>query len=187
MTDERRIRELVEEIMDSDAAPEEACAQSPELLPEVYSRLKQVRYLEGQLEELFPSSNSAVVTGAVARSPESKLPRIDGYDVERVLGYGGMGLVYRARHLKLKRTVALTMMLSGAYASSRELARFVREAEAVAGLDHPHIVQVHDVGDLDGRPFFTMEFIDGGSLAQRQECIALWQEVRKASKLTTQR
>jgi serine/threonine-protein kinase len=77
-----------------------------------------------------------------------------------------MGVVYRARHLKLKRTVALKMMLSGAYATAQELARFIREAEAVAGLEHPHIVQVHDVGELEGRPYFTMEFIDGGSLAQ---------------------
>jgi hypothetical protein len=71
-----------------------------------------------------------------------------------------------ARHLRLNRPVALKMLLSGACASRHELARFVREAEAVAGLEHPHIVQLHDVGDLDGQPYFTTELIFGASLAQ---------------------
>ena len=100
-------------------------------------------------------------------SPETRLPKIDGYDVQSVLGRGGMGVVYRARHLKLNRTVALKMLLSGAYASPNELVRFQREAEAVAGLSHPNIVQVFDVGELDGRPYFTMEFVEGQSLAER--------------------
>src|SRR5262245_51077456 len=168
MTDDARIRELVKEVLDSDAPPEQACAESPELLPAVYARLKLLRCVESQLEELFPSSSpeAAGVTGSGAWCPEARLPQIEGYDVECVLGYGGMGVVYRARHLRLKRTVALKMLLSGAYASRQESARFVREAEAVAGLEHPHIVQVHDVGDLEGRAYFTMEFIDAGSLAK---------------------
>src|SRR5262249_4253650 len=168
MTSEARVRELLEQILESGSAPEEACASSPELLFEVQQQLKRLRSVENQLEELFPSSCpvSDDGTGSQSRSPVPELPRIDGYNVESVLGYGGMGVVYRARHLKLKRTVALKMLLSGAYASRQELARFVREAEAVAGLEHPHIVQVHDVGDLKGRPFFTMELIEGGSLAQ---------------------
>jgi serine/threonine-protein kinase len=167
MTGETRIRELLEQILESGSAPEEACAQSPELLFAVQQQLQRLRSVENQLEELFPSSCpiSGDGTGFQSRSSVSELPQIDGYDVESVLAYGGMGVVYRARHLKLKRTVALKMLLSGTYASRQELARFVREAEAVAGLEHPHIVQVHDVGDLKGRPFFTMEFIEGGSLA----------------------
>jgi serine/threonine-protein kinase len=168
MTAETRIRELLEEILETGSAPEDVCAAAPELLIEVQQQLKRLRSVENRLNELFPSSRpiSGDGTGPEPRSPILELPRIDGYDVESVLGYGGMGVVYRARHLKLKRTVALKMLLSGAYASPQELTRFVREAEAVAGLEHPHIVQVHDVGDLNGRPFFTMEFIEGGSLAQ---------------------
>src|SRR5262249_25048226 len=73
---------------------------------------------------------------------------------------------FRARHLRLNRLVAVKMMLAGAYASPRERKRFQREAEAVAGLRHPNIVQVHDVGEHDGQPYSTMEFMEGGSLAQ---------------------
>ena len=78
-----------------------------------------------------------------------------------------MGVVYRARHLRLNRPVALKMLLAGPYARPEERERFQREAEAVAGLRHPNIVQVYDVGDLDGRPYFTMEFVEGGSLAEQ--------------------
>jgi serine/threonine-protein kinase len=78
-----------------------------------------------------------------------------------------MGIVFRARHVRLKRRVALKMLLAGAYAAPHERARFQREAEAVAGLRHPNIVQVYDVGDSDGRPYFTMEYVEGGSLAQQ--------------------
>ena len=95
------------------------------------------------------------------------MPRIPGYEVEAVLGRGGMGIVYKARHLRLNRLVALKMLLAGAYAGPEELERFLREAEAVAGLRHANIVQVYDVGDHDGRPYFTMEFVEGGSLAQK--------------------
>jgi serine/threonine-protein kinase len=169
MTEDTRIREILEEILDSGAAPEEVCADCPDLLPQVRARLIRLQSLEEQVDEMFPSSHPGMA-GADrlrARSPEARLPRIDGYDVESILGHGGMGVVYRARHLKLKRVVALKMLLSGAYASPLELSRFLREAEAVAGLAHPHIVQVHDVGELEGRPYFTMELIAGGSLAEK--------------------
>ena len=95
------------------------------------------------------------------------LPRIPGYEVEAVLGRGGMGVVFRARHLPLNRVVALKMALAGAFAGPHERERFQREAEAVAGLRHPNIVQIHDVGESDGRPYFTMEYVEGGSLAQK--------------------
>jgi serine/threonine-protein kinase len=78
-----------------------------------------------------------------------------------------LGVVFRARHLRLNRTVALKMALAGSYAGPHERERFRREAEAVAALRHPNVVQVYDVGDADGRPYFTMELIEGGSLAQR--------------------
>src|SRR6516162_3981396 len=78
-----------------------------------------------------------------------------------------MGVVYKAWHRRLNRAVALKMLLAGPYARPEELERFLREAEAVAGLRHANVVQVYDVGDLDGRPYFTMEYVEGGSLAQK--------------------
>src|SRR5262245_6919723 len=78
-----------------------------------------------------------------------------------------MGVVYRAWHHRLQRPVAVKMLLAGAYAQPQELERFLREAQTVAGLRHANIVQVHEAGDVDGRPYFTMEFVEGGSLAQK--------------------
>src|SRR5207244_8688283 len=79
----------------------------------------------------------------------------------------GMGVVYKARQVGLNRLVALKMILSGAHAGPRGMARFLAEAEAVAQLRHPHIVQIYDIGESSGCPYFALEFIEGGSLARR--------------------
>jgi tRNA A-37 threonylcarbamoyl transferase component Bud32 len=84
-----------------------------------------------------------------------------------VIGHGGMGVVYKARHKALNRTVALKMILSGSAASPTERGRFVAEAESAAGLQHPNIVQVFEVGEHAGRHFLAMEYVPGGSLAAR--------------------
>src|SRR5262249_20760509 len=98
---------------------------------------------------------------------EPALPTIPRYEVKGLLGRGGMGVVYRARHLSLERDVALKMLLAGEFASPHELERFFREARAIATLSHPNIVQVHDVSEREGRPYFTMELVEGGTLAQK--------------------
>lgn len=168
MPDDPRILELLEEALESERTPEEVCAHCPDLLGEVRQRWQRCRSVEAQIAAMFPPSGPIPPSyGAPPPVPEPELPRIPGYEVQSVLGRGGMGVVYRARHLRLNRTVALKMLLSGQYASAPELLRFTQEAEAVAGLRHPHIVQVHDVGDHEGRPYFTMAFLEGGSLAER--------------------
>jgi len=92
---------------------------------------------------------------------------VPGYAMLGKLGAGGMGVVYKARHLKLGRVVALKMILAGGHAREEELARFRTEAEAIARLQHPNIVQVHEVGEHDGLPFFSLEFCPGGSLDRK--------------------
>ena len=94
-------------------------------------------------------------------------PQVAGYEVLCELGRGGMGVVYQARQLKLNRVVALKMILDDCRDRPPEYARFLSEAEVIAGLNHPNIVQIHEIGEADGRPFFSLEFVAGGSLAQR--------------------
>jgi WD40 repeat protein len=94
-------------------------------------------------------------------------PAIPGYEVAGELGRGGMGVVYKARQHALNRTVALKMVLAGALASADELIRFLAEAETAAHLQHQGIVQIFESGRTNGLPYFTMEYVDGGSLADR--------------------
>ena len=178
MAGDPRVRALLEAILESRATPEEACKNCPELLNKVRDGLRRVRELELEVDSLFPTTGSAT---APLEPPDSRLPQIPGYDVEAVLGRGGMGIVYKARHLRLNRAVALKMLIAGVYASTHERARFQREAEAVAGLRHPNIVQIYDVGDCDGRPYFTMEYVQGGRLAD--ELARAPQPARQAAQL----
>jgi serine/threonine-protein kinase len=169
MTRDPRVAELLEELLDTDATPEEVCRPCPELLSAVRDGWRRVAVVRRQVDQLFPPGDS--IPTCVHPGPEvtevTALPELPGYAVESVLGQGGMGVVYRARHLRLNRTVALKMLLAGPFALPQERERFRREAEAVARLRHANIVQVYDSGELDGRPFFTMEYIEGGTLSQK--------------------
>ncbi len=112
---------------------------------------------------------SQTVAPGDARARAATIGRvnIEGYEIIEELGRGGMGVVYKARDVELNRIVAIKMILAGVHAGEESLARFRTEAEAVAQLKHPGIVQVYDVGQADGQPFCALEYVEGGSLDQR--------------------
>jgi tetratricopeptide (TPR) repeat protein len=167
MAEEQVIKQLLQELIASRRTPEEVCVDQPDLLPELRRRWQRVRATIEQLETLFPSSDSTRASGPKSVELTTNRPQIPGYEVQDVLGFGGMGVVYQAQHLALNRPVALKMVLAGAYATAPDRQRLLREAQAVATLHHPNIVTVFDVGECDGKPFFTMELVEGRNLAQR--------------------
>lgn len=92
---------------------------------------------------------------------------IGNYQIVDVLGRGGMGVVFKARQLPLNRLVALKMIQSGPLAGPSARHRFRTEGEAIARLQHPNVIQIHDFGDVEGLPYFSMEYLEGGSLSAR--------------------
>ena len=109
--------------------------------------------------ETAPGADLGFVTGR-----EADLP---GYEILGELGRGGMGIVLKARQIALNRAVAVKLIKTGVFATEAELLRFQNEAEAVAQLDHPHIVPIYEVGKYHGTHFFSMKLIEGSSLDKR--------------------
>jgi WD40 repeat protein/tRNA A-37 threonylcarbamoyl transferase component Bud32 len=119
-----------------------------------------------------PSDPQVLTTGEQPTQPKrarrgAPVAEVPGYELLGELGRGGMGVVYKARQIKLNRLVALKMILAGAHAGPTQLARFRTEAEAVARLQHPNVVQIYEIGEHGGLPFFSLEFVDGGSLSDK--------------------
>src|ERR1043166_8729517 len=88
--------------------------------------------------------------------------QLTGYEILAELGRGGMGVVYKARQVNLGRLVALKMLTPGTLGSREDVARFKMEADALAQLRHANIVQIHEIGEKDGRPYLALEFVEGG-------------------------
>src|SRR5262249_10893968 len=142
------------------ATAEELCPEDARLQALLRERLTRRQRLYTALD-LPPVTRHEQVAGPAL------LPVIDGYEIGELLGRGGMGLVFKAWHKALKRHVALKIVVSGAHAGAEERARFRTEAEAVARLHDPGIVQIYEVGEQAGCPYLALEFVSGGSLAQQ--------------------
>jgi eukaryotic-like serine/threonine-protein kinase len=142
-------------------SPEELCPEDESLRQELRRRIAKRQFVHSLLE--LPQTYSADSTPKTA----PRMPRIAGYEILEQIGQGGMGVVFKALHLRLNRIVALKMILAGARAGEREMQRFFKEAQAAAQLAHPNIVQVYEFGEQDECPYLTMEYVAGGSLSQK--------------------
>jgi WD40 repeat protein/tRNA A-37 threonylcarbamoyl transferase component Bud32 len=143
--------------------------------PEIASELAQFFADTDQFDRLVAPFRQPPLTsttlfddrnGASASGSEQGLPRAFGdYELVEEIARGGMGIVFKARNVRLERIVALKMILAGHLATPMENRRFRVEAENIAQLDHPNIVPLYEVGSQDGQHYFTMRLVDGGSLA----------------------
>ena len=156
----------------------EICADCPEMAEELQRAIDAVLSVEERFVLASTTTGSFEGANAVSTSPDRKTtpsvgkgephqPSIHGYELLEELGRGGMGIVYKAYQVGLKRTVALKMILAGDFSNNEQESRFRLEAEAVGMLQHPNIVQVFDTGEVDKRPYFSMEFVDGSNLAKK--------------------
>ena len=127
-----------------------------------FPHLAQALGIQVELDLALPVEDSEPEGPGHELAPMSV--QVPGYDVQEVLGRGGMGVVYRARQKPLNRTVALKMILDGAHAGARQANRFRSEAAVFARLQHPNIVQIHEIGEHEGRPFLALEYVQGGTL-----------------------
>ena len=148
-----------ERLRGQELTTEVLCADCPELAGEMHRLIDELKRVSPLL--------SSTKTLPVAPAAMAAVPQIPGYVVLGELSRGGMGVVYHAHDKNLNRPVALKMILAGARAGAQERRRFRTEAEAVARLQHPGIVQIYDIGEHEGSPFLSLEFCAGGSLAAR--------------------
>lgn len=148
-------------------ALEDYLLRFPEFATQLRAQFKVHACIEGGLLSKTRLANGCPST--VAGPP----PIVAGYEIQAEIGRGGMGVVYRARQLSLNRLVALKMLSAGNHAGPQERERFKTEAEAVARLQHPNIVQIFEVGETHGQPFLALELAAKGTLADRLQALPL--------------
>ncbi len=151
-------------------ALEELCRNAPELLDVLRGMIDKLRAVNSamatqRLERSEGNIEFRTVAPAEAMTG-TVLPSVPGYAIQRELGRGGMGVVYLARQEGLERLVAIKMLPQGAEAE-RTMQRFQTEAEVIARLQHPNLIQIYEVGTVEGRPFFSMEYVPDGTLEEQ--------------------
>jgi serine/threonine-protein kinase len=180
MSDETMLEEMLSRWQPGQArgeavTPEVLCRDRPDLLPELQRRIALLRPQErhaGSTGSHVPDDPYATKKSAAPLVPppaaaSHSWPTLLGYEILGELGRGGMGVVYKARQLAADRVVAVKMTLHGSHAGDNSLARLYTEARAIARLQHPHIVQIYEVGEQAGLPYFSLEFCPGGSLDKK--------------------
>jgi tRNA A-37 threonylcarbamoyl transferase component Bud32 len=170
MTDKTRLLDLVvrwEELQGAgqDVTPEELCADCPELIEALRERIQALSALKRVLDVGDTQPMSNVPPPLVA--PGTSQLTLAGYEILDELGRGGMGVVYKARQVGLDRIVALKTILPRGAKREEQTRRFLQEAKAMALLQHPNVVQIHEIGDCDGRPYLVMEYVGGGNLSEK--------------------
>ena len=169
MAESQRVHELVlrwHELHDVGQRPAVAdlCTDCPELATEVEQRIRALDSLE---QFLNVSAKEGTENGDKTHTCRISAINVPGYQIIEELGRGGMGVVYKGRHVRLNRPVALKMLLAGSHADKGHLTRFRKEADVLAKLRHPCFVHIYDIGEVEGQPYFSMELAEGGNLERK--------------------
>jgi serine/threonine-protein kinase len=149
-----------------------------------FPRHAEALAVQFELEGILRTQPETACSPAGAAPGAPAAPEVPGCEILGELGRGGMGVVFKARQVRLGRVVPLKMVLAGSMAAPAAVERFRAEALAAARLDNPHIVPIYVVGEHQGWPFFSMKYLEGGSLAQRLDCLS--GDVRSAIRLVAQ-